>query len=36
MPIYYMDEMGNRVFLDDKKRADLIEFYRREIKIICE
>ena len=36
MPIYYVDETGNRVFLDDKKRADLIEFYRREIAMFCE
>ncbi len=36
MPIYYVDETGNRVFLDDKKRADLIEFYHREIAMFCE
>lgn len=36
MPVYYVDELGNRVFLDDKKRADLIEFYHREIEMFCE
>ena len=36
MPIYYIDESGNRIFFDDKKRADLIEFYQRETKMFCE
>ena len=36
MPIYYIDETGNRVFLDDNKRANLIEFYHRETKMFCE
>ena len=36
MPIYYVDETGNRVFLDDEKRANLIEFYQREIAIFCD
>ena len=36
MPIYYVDESGNRVFLDDNKRADLIELYNRETKMFCE
>ncbi len=36
MPIYYVDESGNRVFLDDKKRADLIEFYDRELEMFCD
>ncbi len=36
MPIYYIDEGGDWVFLDDKKRADLIEFYQRETKMFCE
>ena len=36
MPIYYVDESGNRVFLDDTKRADLIELYNRETKMFCE
>ncbi len=36
MPIYYVDEKGDWVFLDDKERADLIKFYQEEIKIFCE
>ena len=36
MPIYYIDETDSRVFLDDKKRAGLIEFYHRETKMFCE
>ena len=36
MPIYYIDETENQVFLEDKKRADLIEFYHRAIKMFCE
>ncbi len=36
MPIYYVDETSNRVFLDDKKRADLIEFYSRELEMFCD
>ena len=36
MPIYYIDESGNRIFVDDNKRADLIEFYQRETKMFCE
>ena len=36
MPIYYVDESGNRVFLDDRKRADLIEFYNRELEMFCD
>ena len=36
MPIYYVDQSGNRVFLDDTKRADLIELYNRETKMFCE
>jgi hypothetical protein len=35
MPIYYVDEMGDWVFLDDKERADLIKFYQAEIKMFC-
>ena len=35
MPIYYIDETGNRVFLDDQKRADLIAFYHREEEMFC-
>ena len=36
MPVYFVDETGNRVFLDEKKRADLIEFYRGEIEMFCD
>ena len=36
MPVYYVDETGNRVFLDDIKRADLIAFYHREKNMFCE
>ena len=36
MPVYYIDETENQVFLEDKERADLIEFYHREITIFCE
>ncbi len=36
MPIYYIDEKGNWVFLDDKERADLIEFYHSEINMFCD
>jgi hypothetical protein len=36
MPIYYIDETGNRIFLDDEKRADLIAFYHREEKMFCD
>lgn len=36
MPVFYINETGNRTFLDDKKRADLIEYYRRETKMFCE
>ena len=36
MPIYYVDKTGNRVFLDDKNRVDLIEFYDREIEMFCD
>ena len=36
MPIYYIDETRNRIFLDDQKRVDLIEFYRREVEMFCE
>ena len=36
MPIYYVDETGNQIFLEDKERADLIEFYHRETKMFCE
>ena len=36
MPIYYVDEKGEWVFLDDKERADLIKFYQEEIKMFCE
>ena len=35
MPIYYVDETGNRVFLDDERRADLIAFYHREVEMYC-
>ena len=35
MPIYYVDEKGDWVFLDDKERADLIKFYQEEIKMFC-
>ena len=36
MPIYYVDKTGNRVFLDDKNRVDLIEFYDREREMFCD
>ena len=36
MPIYYIDESRNRAFLDDKKRADLIAFYHRDIAMFCD
>ncbi len=36
MPIYYIDEGGDWVFLDDKERADLIKFYHAEINMFCE
>ena len=36
MPIYYIDETGSQVFLEDKERADLISFYRRELAMFCE
>ncbi len=36
MPIYYIDEGGDWVFLDDKERADLIKFYHAEKKMFCE
>ena len=36
MPIYYVDEKGDWVFLDDKERADLIKFYQEEINMFCE
>jgi len=36
MPIYYIDEKGDWVFLDDKERADLIEFYHSEINMFCD
>ncbi len=36
MPIYYIDEKGDWVFLDDKERADLIKFYHSEINMFCD
>ena len=36
MPIYYIDEKGDWVFLDDKERADLIKFYYSEINMFCD
>ncbi len=36
MPIYYIDEKGDWVFLDDKERADLIIFFHSEINIFCD
>lgn len=36
IPVYYLDESGNRVFLDDKSRSELIGFYEREIAMFCE
>lgn len=36
MPIYYIDEQGEWVFLDDKERADLIKFYHSEINMFCD
>lgn len=36
MPIYYIDEKGDWVFLDDKERADLIRFYHSEINVFCD
>jgi hypothetical protein len=36
MPIYYIDEKGDWVFLDDKERADLLKFYHSEINMFCD
>ena len=36
MPIYRIDERGNRIFLDDKERTDYIQFYLAEINTFCE
>ena len=36
MPIYYIDEKGDWIFLDDKERADLIKFYHAEIDMFCD
>ncbi len=36
MPIYYIDEKGDWIFLDDKERADLIKFYHSEINMFCD
>jgi Domain of unknown function (DUF4124) len=36
MPIYYIDEKGDWVFLNDKERADLIKFYHSEINMFCD
>ena len=36
MPIYYIDEKGDWVFLDDEERADLIKFYHSEINMFCD
>lgn len=36
MPVYYVDQTGNRVFLDDERRAELIDYYKREQNMYCE
>jgi hypothetical protein len=35
-PVYYVDEKGDRVYLDDSKRSEYMAFYYAEINTYCE
>lgn len=36
VPVYYMSEKGNRVFLGDEERAEYMRYYRSEINTFCD